>query len=81
MPPVIHADKCIKCGLCAQICCLDVYGPAEKGQIPEVRWPEECWHCRACVMDCPADAIEIRYPLPMMMLYQDAPNRKGGTGK
>ena len=28
---------------------------------------KECWHCRACVIDCPVSAIEIRYPLPIMM--------------
>ena len=76
MPPVIHADKCIRCETCTQICCMDVFGPAEQGTVPQVRWPEECWHCRACVMDCPTQAIELHYPLPMMMLWKDAPRRK-----
>jgi ferredoxin len=38
----------------------------EKG--PEVIYGEECSYCGACVMDCPASAISIRYP-PAMWLF------------
>ena len=78
MPPVIDPSKCIGCGTCAQICCMDVFGPAAPKTVPEIRYPEECWHCRACIMDCPKGAIELRYPLPMMMLSVDAPDHKKG---
>lgn len=79
MPPVIDPKKCVGCGTCAQICCMDIFGPSAPKEVPEVRYPEECWHCRACVMDCPKGAIELRYPLPMMMLSVDAPDHtKGG---
>ncbi len=79
MPPVIDASKCIGCGTCAQICCMDVYGPVRPGATAEPLYPEECWHCRACVMDCPAGAIQLRYPLPMTMLYRKSPNAGGET--
>ena len=59
MPPVIDKTKCISCTTCAQICPLDVYGPVVKGQIPEVLYPNECWHCRACEFDCPVGAISF----------------------
>lgn len=78
MPPIINTEKCIKCGLCAQICCMDVYGPVEQGTVPSVMWPDECWHCRACVMDCPAGAITMEYPLPMTMLHVPAQRQDGG---
>lgn len=68
MPPVIKKETCTGCGLCTQICCMDVFGPTEMGQCPVIRYPKECWHCRACVMDCPTQSITLRYPLPMMML-------------
>lgn len=68
MPPVIDREVCIGCTKCAQICCMDVFGPAEVKQVPEIRYPEECWHCRACVMDCPVGAIHLRYPLPLHLL-------------
>ncbi|MCI8538402.1 MAG: ferredoxin family protein [Oscillospiraceae bacterium] len=73
MPPVIDQKKCTACNTCAQICCMNVFGPVTSREIPQVRYPEECWHCRACVMDCPVQAIELRYPLPMMMLARTSP--------
>ena len=78
MPPRIDKSKCIACNTCAQICCMNVFGPVVSGQIPTVRYPEECWHCRACVMDCPTQAITLRYPLPMMMLARVSPRLNSG---
>lgn len=76
MPPVIDKTKCISCTTCAQICPLDVYGPVVKGQIPEVLYPNECWHCRACEFDCSVGAISMHYPLPMMLLRRPKCNTK-----
>ena len=73
MPPIINSSKCTACNTCAQICTMNVFGPVVRGQMPVVRFPEECWHCRACVMDCPVGAIDLRYPLPMMMLARTSP--------
>ena len=73
MPPVIQKENCIACNKCATICCMDVFGPVTPGQVPVVRYPEECWHCRACVMDCPTGAISMRYPLTHTLLFKDAP--------
>lgn len=69
MPPMIDQTKCKICGLCAQICPLDVF--AKENDAVVVAYPEECWHCRACVIDCPAQAISMRYPLSHMMLHVD----------
>ena len=73
MPPIIDKENCIKGSKCMSICPLDVYGPVKKGEFPVVRFPEECWHCRACVMDCPVGAIELRYPIPSLMMSMKAP--------
>lgn len=74
MPPVINKNKCIGCHKCAQICPLDVFGNQRADvKVPEIRYPEECWHCNACVLDCPAEAIRLRFPVPNMLLYVDAP--------
>jgi NAD-dependent dihydropyrimidine dehydrogenase PreA subunit len=32
-----------------------------------VKYPEECWHCGSCRQDCPERAIEIRFPLRIMV--------------
>ena len=71
MPPVINEDKCIKCDKCVDICSEDVFFGSEKKMFPVVAYPEECWHCNACVMDCPVPgAIKLRIPLPMMLCYK-----------
>jgi adenylylsulfate reductase, subunit B len=77
MPPIIHEDQCNACGVCADICPTDVFGPTGKKTVPTVRFPEECWHCNACVLDCALDAITLRIPLPAMMLYKPAASKTG----
>lgn len=76
MPPVINKDKCNACGICADYCPTDIYRRGEKGEIPTVVYPDECWHCNACVLDCKSGAIKLRIPLPAMMLYVEAPSLK-----
>ena len=73
MPPIIDRNKCIRCGICAQICGMDVYGPYQKDTVPTILYGDECWHCNACVLDCPEKAIRLRLPLQMSLLYIDAP--------
>ena len=79
MPPVIDRNKCIKCGTCEESCCMDVFKKTEtEPHEILVRYPDECWHCRACVLDCPQDAITMRYPLSHMMFVMDVPAAEGG---
>ncbi|MFC2005331.1 ferredoxin family protein [Chloroflexota bacterium] len=70
MPPVIDKEKCTGCGICFDVCNYDVYFGSEGKEIPVVTYPEECWHCSACVLDCPSQAIRLRIPLPAMLLYK-----------
>lgn len=55
---------------------MDVFGPVAVGKIPEPIYGEECWHCRACVIDCPVGAVSMRYPLPLMMLAVEVPGKE-----
>ncbi len=71
MPPVIDEKKCIRCGLCASICPLDVFSYSS-GKTPEIAFPDECWHCNSCVLDCPKQAVSLRIPIPFMLLHLDA---------
>lgn len=70
MPPHINDAKCVKCGVCADICAEDVYFGSEPGKIPMVTYPEFCFHCNCCVEECPEQAIQLRIPLPEMLLYK-----------
>ncbi len=72
MPPIINRERCNGCGICVEICPTDVLRAVNKKEPPEVKYPEECWHCNACVLDCKQSAITLRIPLPQMMLYVDA---------
>ena len=71
MPPIINHNICVKCGYCAQICPLDVLKLEEAAGTKKlvVKYPDECWHCRACEKDCPRHAITMRYPLSHLMLH------------
>ena len=74
MPPVINLEKCVKCGQCADICPLEVFGCKQaRGEAPVVRFPDECWHCNVCAQDCPAGAITLRVPVSHMILHLDSP--------
>jgi len=71
MPPVINEDKCTSCGKCFDICSEDVFFGSKKREIPVITYPDECWHCNACVLDCPVEgAIRLRIPLPIAIVYK-----------
>ena len=72
MPPVIDAEKCIKCDKCVEICTEDVFYGSQKGEIPTIAYPKECIHFSGCVYECPTGAITLRIPLPMMLVYKSA---------
>ena len=70
MPPIVDEKKCSTCGVCVDICLQDVFCGSVDGEVPVVSYPRECYHCAACVIDCPSDAIKLRIPLPAMILYK-----------
>lgn len=78
MPPTIKRELCTACGYCAEICPVDVLKLVLLDGVKTltIRYPEECWHCRACVNDCPAGALSMRYPLSHMLLTYE-PDRNG----
>ena len=71
MPPIINEEKCIKCTTCVKICPMDVIKFVENEIV--IKYPDECWHCRACAIDCPTQAIVLRYPLTHMLLHIEHP--------
>ena len=76
MPPLVNEEKCVGCGICIEICPLDVLKKENNKAI--VKYPDECWHCRACVKDCPKGAITMRYPLSHMMFAMEIPEKAAG---
>lgn len=73
MPPILDPAKCTGCGTCAEICNSDIFVFDRRNDaMPQVKYPEECWHCESCVLDCPSGAIRLRLPLSYSLLYTDA---------
>lgn len=73
MPPIIDRNKCVGCGICADICNSDIFVfDRAVHKVPQVKFPEECWHCDSCVIDCPKGAISLRMPLAYTLLHVNA---------
>ena len=67
MPPVFDAGLCTGCGTCEDTCPLDVIYMDEQNGLSFAKYPEECWHCGSCRQECPVAAIQIRFPLRVMV--------------
>lgn len=65
MPPIIRYEECSACGRCAESFPIDVLHMDEEG--PVVRYPEECWHCGCCRLECPNGYLGIRFSLRMLV--------------
>ena len=53
--PELDESKCIKCGLCVDVCPQNVFSNVNNKYI--VQQPENCIECGACVLNCKGDAI------------------------
>lgn len=61
--PRINYRFCKGCGACYDNCPLDVFGwDDERGQ-PTVAYPDECWHCGICELECAERAINVELTL------------------
>jgi len=53
----IDAELCNGCGICVQICPMDVIRMDDEKAV--IRYPEDCMLCEFCALDCPVQAITI----------------------
>lgn len=56
--PIINYDKCTKCLTCIEVCPMEVF--VKEGDKPVVKKPEDCIGCKACEVQCPAEAIKVK---------------------
>ncbi|MCA9541843.1 MAG: 4Fe-4S binding protein [Myxococcales bacterium] len=54
-------DRCTGAADCVQVCPRDVLQMNGKRRLVEIRRPEQCIQCGACIVQCPEDALRFRY--------------------
>ena len=59
MPIAIDTEACTGCEICDDVCPIDVIRMTDIGgkRVAYMKYPEECFHCQACIIDCPEDCI------------------------
>lgn len=91
MPPVIIQERCIGCEICDRHCPTDVFATTKRSEPIEVlgrrvvndvvvEYPDECWHCGVCRMDCPTGAIYYVFPDDMLHMPESKLLEMGSAG-
>jgi NAD-dependent dihydropyrimidine dehydrogenase PreA subunit len=68
----IYESKCTGCGICVDICPLDVFRMDEKRNIAIIKYPDDCMTCFKCELECPSNAIYVhpfKEELPLSIRY------------
>ena len=73
-PVEFDEEVCNGCNRCVEICLMDVLFPnPEKGKSPVVLYPDECWQCGSCILECPLGdkgAVKVKWPLMTKMRWK-----------
>lgn len=64
---VVDDALCIGCARCYEACPPDVFEFDQDTKRPVVVFPQDCWHCGACIFECPVDGA-LRMELPLSCL-------------
>jgi ferredoxin len=54
----LEEERCVGCGICAQVCPQAVLA-LEEGRA-RIRYRDSCMECGACARNCPAGALNVR---------------------
>jgi len=55
----IDEELCTGCGICVEICPMDVLRMDEVGETAVIKYKSDCMVCNTCSLDCPTKAITI----------------------
>ena len=70
MATIIDKNKCINCKISYDRCPEESFGLDDEGKV-YVKYPEECWLCGVCQMDCPVGAVEVTYDTNSKPMFID----------
>ncbi len=76
----IDETKCTGCGICVDICMLDVLRMDEKGEKAIIKYPDDCHTCFECELQCPEEAIYVhpfKEVLPLAIKYPEGSESRG----
>jgi len=60
----LNTNKCTGCGICVEVCPMDVLRMDEDNAVAEIRYPSDCIACFRCELRCPNCRIEVAPPNP-----------------
>jgi len=52
--------RCIGCWQCYEVCPIGLWAPDFEHRVAKFTGPKGCVACRACVLQCPEEAIHLR---------------------
>ena len=55
----INKEICTGCGLCVNVCPMDVIRMDKELEKAVIQYPDDCMLCEFCALDCPEAAITI----------------------
>ncbi|MEK6942410.1 MAG: 4Fe-4S dicluster-binding protein [archaeon] len=55
--PIVTAEKCIKCGICQNMCPEGIMGDPKS--VPDIDY-NYCKGCSICAIECPVKCIEMK---------------------
>ena len=56
----IDRTKCTGCGICVEICIMDVIRLDEENKA-YIAYSEDCQLCYQCELECPEEAVEVDF--------------------
>jgi len=79
--PKIDYGFCNGCRSCYNNCPSDVFSWDEEKGLPVIAYPNECYYCGTCELDCLEEAIMLKWPLHIMLYFGIYPNLQETSSK
>jgi adenylylsulfate reductase subunit B len=57
----IDYDCCTSCAACVEHCPGEVLAMDDEER-PFERYPDDCWYCGVCAVECPVGCITVVFP-------------------